>query len=227
MRLASERIWRQNRFYFAHQSLPYAPFRANSPSSRYFGLSSRSIKCAFPKQSPSMKARKIRPDPPRTSWQGANVRYKKRSRRPQRASIQLAVTGGLAGILLGLGWLHSDRLGFSGAAEPRHSEIGCTAPIVIDGDTLRCPSGRIRLAGIDAPEMPGHCRPGRECTPGDPYASSTHLRLLISGSAVQCRKVDTDRYGRIVARCTANAIDLSCAQIDAGHAVRRYGGLDC
>ena len=35
---------------------------------------------------------------------------------------------------------------------------------VIDGDTIHCGYTRVRLAGIDAPEMPGHCQPGRACT---------------------------------------------------------------
>ena len=43
---------------------------------------------------------------------------------------------------------------------------------VNDGDTLRCQDGtRIRLSGIDAPELDGHCQPGRACVPGDPLAS--------------------------------------------------------
>ena len=160
---------------------------------------------------------------------GRVIRVVKRSKRtPRVESIELAVTGLLGGVLLGLGWIYSDALFASGStASPTDLGAGCVSPDIVDGDTLRCPSGRIRLAGIDAPEMPGHCRKGRECTPGDPYASSAHLRSLISGSPVQCRKVDTDRYGRIVARCTANAVDLSCAQIEAGHAVRRYGILVC
>jgi endonuclease YncB( thermonuclease family) len=105
--------------------------------------------------------------------------------------------------------------------------VGCTSPAVLDGDTLRCPSGRIRLASIDAPELPGHCRPGRDCTPGDPYASTENLRKLIAGNEVACMQTDTDRYGRAVARCTVGGVDLSCAQVEGGFAVRRYGLLMC
>lgn len=163
----------------------------------------------------------------RTTWHGANVRFRRRSRWPGRASVQLAVTDMLGGILIGLGWHYADRIPFGAAAKPRPAEMGCKSPVVVDGDTLRCPSGRIRLASIDAPELPGHCRPGRECTPGDPYASTEHLRSLIVGHAVQCSYVDTDRYGRTVARCTAGGVDLSCAQVSSGHAGRRYGLLIC
>jgi endonuclease YncB( thermonuclease family) len=105
--------------------------------------------------------------------------------------------------------------------------VGCVDPQVVDGDTLRCGATRIRLHAIDAPEMNGHCRPGRQCVPGDPSASTEHLRALVSGSAVSCRQVDTDRYGRAVALCSAGGRDLSCAQVQSGHAFERYGTLNC
>lgn len=55
--------------------------------------------------------------------------------------------------------------------------ITCTA---VDGDTLRCSEiGRVRLLGIDAPEMPGHCRKSRTCAPGDPAASKKALEKLV------------------------------------------------
>ena len=53
----------------------------------------------------------------------------------------------------------------------------------IDGDTLRCGSIRIRLLGIDAAELPGHCRIGRHCAPGDPFAQQAALRRLAAQNA--------------------------------------------
>lgn len=103
----------------------------------------------------------------------------------------------------------------------------CSAPRVIDGDTLRCGPVRVRLAHIDAPELPGHCNPGRRCTPGDPFASTANLRRLVGSSPLQCRSTDRDRYGREVAFCEARGVDLSCAQVKAGFAVERYGSLQC
>ena len=103
----------------------------------------------------------------------------------------------------------------------------CQSVRIIDGDTFDCGSIRIRMQGIDSPEMPGHCRPGRECTPGEPYASTANLRRLTAAGNVQCRKTDVDAYGRTVARCTAGKADLSCAQIEGGFAVRRYGMIWC
>ena len=105
----------------------------------------------------------------------------------------------------------------------------CSMPESHDGDAIRCGGkGRsMRLYAIDAPEMPGACRPGRQCTSGDPYASRDHLRALTAGKAVQCRQLDTDRYQRPVVQCFAGGVDLSCSMVQDGFAVERYGRLGC
>lgn len=94
----------------------------------------------------------------------------------------------------------------------------------VDGDTLNCDGERIRLNGIDAPEMPGHCRVGRACVPGDPFASRDHLRQGVDRGNIEITRLKTDRYGRTVAEVTADGIDLSCYQIGDGNAiyVRRW-----
>jgi uncharacterized membrane protein YsdA (DUF1294 family) len=107
--------------------------------------------------------------------------------------------------------------------------FSCDRPSHHDGDAIRCRGMEqsMRLYGIDAPEMPGACRPGRRCTPGDPYAARDHLRALTRGRNVRCEELDMDSYGRPVVRCTADGEDLSCAMVASGHAVERYGRLDC
>jgi endonuclease YncB( thermonuclease family) len=107
--------------------------------------------------------------------------------------------------------------------------FSCPAPEHHDGDAIRCGSnGRsMRLYGIDAPEMPGACRPGRVCTPGDPIAARDHLRSLTAGKSVSCRQVDRDRYGRAIVRCEADGRDLSCSMVHDGFAIERYGRLLC
>lgn len=115
----------------------------------------------------------------------------------------------------------------SGVTPLTDASFSCDAPQVTDGDTIRCGPLRVRLASIDAPEMPGHCRRGRACVEGDPYASKAHLERLIGSAALSCQQTDTDRYGRIIALCEANGRDLSCAQVEGGHAIVRYGELTC
>ena len=89
--------------------------------------------------------------------------------------------------------------------------------IAVDGDTIRCGDERIRLIAIDAPEMPGHCQPNRDCAPGDPFASKAALAKALTGS-LTIERLGTDRYGRTVADVFSNNHSLSCMQIAAGHA---------
>lgn len=92
--------------------------------------------------------------------------------------------------------------------------VGCRA---IDGDTLRCGSERIRLIGIDAPEMPGHCRRGRTCVAGDPFASKFSLGKAATGRLF-VHRFGQDRYRRTLALVRGAKGDLSCWQLRAGQA---------
>jgi len=73
----------------------------------------------------------------------------------------------------------------------------------IDGDTIRSSaSTTIRLARIDAPELPGHCRRGRRCIQGNPYEAQRRLQLMLDNmGAIECETIDHDRYGRRIAEC--------------------------
>lgn len=98
--------------------------------------------------------------------------------------------------------------------------FSCTVRYVTDGDTFRCSDGtRVRLSSIDTPEMPGSCRPGRDCAPGNPHAARAALERLIGGRTVQCEPVGMS-YNRVAAWCSSNGIDLSCAMVRSGHAIR-------
>lgn len=97
----------------------------------------------------------------------------------------------------------------------------CKTPVVIDGDTIRCSNGvRLRLSGIDAPELPGHCRAGRDCAPGDPVASKSSLAAAVAKGRVTYKVIKTDRYARTVATVTVRKVNLSCWQLS--HAQARY-----
>jgi micrococcal nuclease len=98
-----------------------------------------------------------------------------------------------------------------GAAAPGAGET-VSACRVVDGDTLRCGSERIRLLGIDAPELPGHCRPSRLCAPGDPYASTSSLEEAM-GAEMEIERVGEDRYGRTLEVVSGPNGDLSCWQL--------------
>jgi endonuclease YncB( thermonuclease family) len=96
-------------------------------------------------------------------------------------------------------------------------------PRIIDGDTIRIGSTRIRLHGIDAPEAKQTCtadakewRCGQEAT--------NALVRIVGGRQVTCSQRDVDRYGRIVAVCRAGSINLNAWIVGEGWAVayRRY-----
>ena len=105
----------------------------------------------------------------------------------------------------------------AGTDRPVAHAANCKA---IDGDTLRCGSVRVRLVGIDAAEMPGHCRKGRTCAKGDPYRQRDALAEL-AASQLTIVPVKLDRYQRMVARVrNARGEDLSCAMLAAGATYR-------
>ncbi len=141
-------------------------------------------------------------------------------RLPRRGKDWAVVVIGL------LCWLAVEWYEARGWQHVAQGDAVCIAPVVLDGDTFDCGGVRIRLAGIDTPEMPGHCRAGRTCTEGDPFAARDALAALTRGEVV-CRQTDVDVYNRMVARCIASNVDLSCAMLDSGHAVRRYGRITC
>lgn len=89
---------------------------------------------------------------------------------------------------------------------------------VTDGDTIRCGAERIRLLAIDAPELPGHCRPGRRCAPGDGAASATSLVQALAGH-LTIERAGEDRYGRTLALVAGDSGDLSCWQLSRGQAI--------
>jgi endonuclease YncB( thermonuclease family) len=129
-------------------------------------------------------------------------------------------------------WALAGHLRASGARKlikPDMALIACPQPNHHDGDALRCGyHGRsMRLYAIDAPEMPGACRVGRWCVPGDPFASRDHLASLTAGHSVTYRVLTHDRYGRPVVQAFADGRDISCDMVRDGFAIERYGKLRC
>lgn len=92
-----------------------------------------------------------------------------------------------------------------------------------DGDGFRLNGKRIRLWGVDAPELRQTCERGPLPYPCGEEAREV-LGALLQGGAVKCQAVDQDRYGRAVARCAVNGRDLGGELVRLGWAVdfRRY-----
>ncbi len=97
---------------------------------------------------------------------------------------------------------------------------------VVDGDTLELDGRRVRLFGIDAPELNQTCdRGGVAWTCGE--AARSALGRMVSGKRLVCGVRDIDRYGRDVAICSVGGRDVGALMVRQGMAVahRRYSDM--
>lgn len=94
---------------------------------------------------------------------------------------------------------------------------------VRDGDSLQLNGTKIRLWGVDAPELHQTCSQDRQSWPCG-QAAKAALTQHLAGRAVSCRAVDTDRYGRAVAECFVGKVNLNDWLVANGWALayRRY-----
>jgi len=140
------------------------------------------------------------------------------------ALLGIACTGGPLPATSGAGQLSLPQGGIAGPAR------------VIDGDTIDIAGVRVRLEGIDAPEN------GQTCGSRDPAmggrqwgcgaAAAAAVERLIARREVRCWSAGTDRYGRVLAQCTAGDTDLSAEMVRSGYAwafvkySERYVGVE-
>ncbi len=94
----------------------------------------------------------------------------------------------------------------------------------IDGDTIIVAGERVRLHGLDAPELDQTfwCR-GQQLACGAMALAA--LEALTAGVKLRCEIVERDRYGRHIAKCySPNGIDIGRRLVSAGWALayRRY-----
>lgn len=96
---------------------------------------------------------------------------------------------------------------------------------VIDGDSFEVAGVKIRLHAIDAPETGQIC----QTTEGADWACGGWITRAVAdryaGKEAQCQAVDTDRYGRTVAKCTALGEDVGGWLVREGYAFAyaKYG----
>jgi len=95
---------------------------------------------------------------------------------------------------------------------------------IVDGDTLVLDGKRIRLVGIDAPELRQVCRrDGRDWSCGT--EARGYLAALIGDAQISCKSDGSDRYDRLLAVCSARNLDLNAAMVGAGFAIA-FGNYD-
>jgi endonuclease YncB( thermonuclease family) len=145
-----------------------------------------------------------------------------------RYFIQYFIPGLYPGLFVVFFWATASLSGAEGAAATEtHFDLSGTVRVtkISDGDSVRSGSLRIRLFGIDAPEIKQQCQDqnGADWTCG--IAARNKLQDLVSTSPyLTCNLRDVDRYGRLVMQCFAGATDIGAAMVEAGYALayRRY-----
>lgn len=95
----------------------------------------------------------------------------------------------------------------------------------VDGDTLVVAGQKLRLFGIDAPELDQLCdRGGQRWACGE--AARKALASIVGRQPLACEVRELDRYGRGVAVCMAGGEDVAALMVRQGMALayRRYSG---
>ena len=91
---------------------------------------------------------------------------------------------------------------------------------VSDGDSLRSGDLRIRLFGIDAPELKQQCADHNGVLWGCGAAAQHQLLAIIrENKELQCNLRDVDRYGRLVMQCFTDSVDIGAAMVQSGYAL--------
>ena len=89
---------------------------------------------------------------------------------------------------------------------------------VIDGDTIHIDNNKIRLHGIDAPEIKQKCfENGEEWRCG--LKSKIALENLISNQIVYCETINVDKYRRFIATCFVNNQNINQHMVVKGWAI--------
>jgi len=98
------------------------------------------------------------------------------------------------------------------SAQPEFTGV----PRIIDGDTLVVAGQRIRLGGIDAPELRETCVDGAgRDWPCGIWAKKT-ADAILSGQTLHCVDLGFRSYDRTVGRCYLKGKDISISLIEAG-----------
>ena len=116
-------------------------------------------------------------------------------------------------------WLTS----FAAHADNLPQELNGQPSRIVDGDTIHLSGHKIRLLGIDTPEIKQFCvdRSGVRWPCGQ-RARDMLVGMVSASENVHCQISGQDRYKRLLGRCYANGLDVQKALISAGFGVAEY-----
>jgi endonuclease YncB( thermonuclease family) len=89
---------------------------------------------------------------------------------------------------------------------------------VVDGDTIDVGVVRVRLEGIDAPEVGQTCTRGLAGTWPCGTAATNALAARVEGKQVECERRGVDKYGRVLGVCFVAKQDVNAWMVRHGHA---------
>lgn len=150
-----------------------------------------------------------------------------RPRRPQHARKRAAkVWGRKKGMSFGRQLALAACIGIAGGllfaffpeALPGRNAPGALAVSAVESDALQ-PAETIRLVGIDAPERDQTCERRSGATYRCGEAARNYLAALTRGTTIKCEGTERDRYGRLLAICYADDVNLNAEMVRAGHAL--------
>ena len=122
----------------------------------------------------------------------------------------------IAGIMAGMMPLSDDA--FATTSYDLSGQVTVTK--VSDGDSLRSGKLRIRIFGIDAPELKQQCQDQNGSAWACGLAARQQLEnLLDADKLLHCELRDVDRYGRLVMQCFRGTVDVGAAMVRSGHAL--------
>ena len=91
---------------------------------------------------------------------------------------------------------------------------------VVDGDTIKINGIKIRLSGIDAPELKQRCtwKNGEYYLCGE-FSKSFLDFIEYEGVKIKCEYSNKDKYGRILGTCYKGKRDINSYMVEMGAAV--------
>ena len=105
--------------------------------------------------------------------------------------------------------------------QPEKVEIIRGKTQLSDGDSLHLAGQKVRLLGIDAPELHQFCDKDGASYPCGEMAKQ-HLAALIGGNEISCTSTKRDKFDRLLAKCRAADHDLNREMVKDGWAVSYY-----
>tara|TARA_R110002020_G_scaffold41276_7_gene121674 strand:+ start:2245 stop:2781 length:537 start_codon:yes stop_codon:yes gene_type:complete len=113
----------------------------------------------------------------------------------------------LAGVALLASWLDAPLPAIAGAGRAS------------DGDSFRLGEERVRLVGLDAPELAQTCQAAGAARWPCGRVARDRMASLLAAGAIDCQPEGRDRYDRLLARCALGGVDLGATLVSEGLAI--------